>query len=158
MRILILSDTHGNMVETYLDKIKENGTFDMFIHCGDCCKDVPVISKEINVSKYINVNGNCDRGTDANDTERVKIENKNFLITHGHNFGVKRNIEELKRYAETEEIDIVLFGHTHKSFKSYENGILYFNPGSACIPTFGKFSYGILTIEDGNVFDEIIEW
>jgi len=158
LRILVLSDTHGNMVETYLEKINSDGNFDMFIHCGDCCKDVPIISKTINVDKYINVNGNCDRGIEANDIEQVTIGNKKFLITHGHNFGVKRDLEELKRYAENQDIDVVLFGHTHKSYSKYENGILYFNPGSACLPTFGNYSYGILTIEDGKVFDEIIEW
>ncbi len=158
MRILVLSDTHGNMVETYLDKVKKDGTFDMFIHCGDCCKDVPIIAEAINVDKYINVNGNCDRGIEANDMEQIKIDGKSFLITHGHNFGVKRNLEELKRFAETEEMDVVLFGHTHKALSKYENGILYFNPGSACLPTFGNYSYGILTIEDGKIYDEIIEW
>ena len=158
MRILVLSDTHDNMVETYLEKIKEEKAFDMFIHCGDCCKDVAYISKTLGIEKYINVNGNCDRGIYANDIEQVTIEGKKFLITHGHNFGVKRNLDELKRYAETEEMDVVVFGHTHKSYSKYENGILYFNPGSACLPTFGYYSYGILTIENGNIYDEIIEW
>lgn len=158
MRILVLSDTHGNMVDTYLDKVKNDGVFDMFIHCGDCCKDVAFISKELNIDRYINVNGNCDIGIEANDIEQVEIGNKKFLITHGHLFGVKRDLEELKRFAENQEVDIVLFGHTHKSHSKYENGILYFNPGTACLPTFGKYSYGKLTIEDGNVYDEIVEW
>ena len=158
MRILVLSDTHGNMVDTYFDKINEDGNFDMFIHCGDCCKDVSIIAEELKLNNYINVNGNCDRGLDANDIEQVVIENKKFLITHGHNFGVKRDLEELKRYAENQEVDVVVFGHTHKAYSKYENGILYFNPGSACNPTFGNYSYGVLTIENGNIYDEIIEW
>lgn len=158
MRILVLSDTHGNMVETYLEKVKKDGKFDMFIHCGDCCKDVPIISKAINMGKYINVSGNCDRANLANDIELVKIEGKNFLITHGHIFGVKRNLEEIKKYAENNNVDVVVFGHTHRAYSKYENGILYFNPGSSCLPTTGKYSYGILTIEDGNIYDEIVEW
>ncbi len=158
MRILVLSDTHGNTANEFLDKIKNDGKFDMYIHCGDCCKDLAYISKVLNISKYINVNGNCDPGVGANDIEEVIIDNKRIVITHGHIFGVKRDIEELKRYAENHDADIVVFGHTHKSFSKLENGVLYFNPGSACMPTFGKFSYGKLTIEDGIVYDEIVEW
>lgn len=158
MRILVLSDTHGNAIDAYLNKIKDEGYFDMFIHCGDCCKDVAQISKTLNISKYINVNGNCDPGIGANDIEDIVIENKKFVITHGHIFGVKRDLEELKRYAKNHDADVVLFGHTHRSHSKYENGILYFNPGTACMPTFGKYSYGKLTIEDGNIYDEIVEW
>ncbi len=158
MRILVLSDTHGNTIDTYLNKIKNDGEFDMFIHCGDCCKDVAYISQMLNISKFIKVNGNCDPGMEANDIEDVVIENKKFIITHGHLFGVKRDLEELKRYAENHDANIVLFGHTHKSHSKFENGILYFNPGTACMPTFGKYSYGKITIEDGIIYDEIVEW
>lgn len=158
MRILVLSDTHGNMIDTFLSKIKNDGVFDMLIHCGDCYKDVAYILKTLNISKCIQVNGNCDPGVEANDTEEVIIENKKFIVTHGHLFGVKRDLEELKRYAENHDADVVLFGHTHKSLCKYENGILYFNPGTACMPTFGKYSYGKLTIENNVIYDEIVEW
>ncbi|QSX05071.1 metallophosphoesterase [Sedimentibacter sp. zth1] len=158
MRILVLSDTHGNMDYTFLNKIKKHGKFDMLVHCGDCCKDVKSILKETNIDEYINVNGNCDIHNEANDSEKIIVDGKNIIITHGHIFGVKKNLEELKNYAEGENADIVFFGHTHKSFSQYFNNILYFNPGSACLPTYGTYSYGIVTIENGQVFDEIIEW
>ena len=158
MRILVLSDTHGGIIDTYLEKINADDAFDMFIHCGDCCKDVPAISEAINVKEYINVSGNCDRGTGIADIEQVTLEGKKIIVTHGHNFEVKHYMDELKEYAESHGADIVLFGHTHEAYSKYENGILYFNPGSACIPTYGKFSYGIITVKDKEVCDEIVEW
>lgn len=158
MRILVLSDTHGNMDDEFIKKIKYEEKFDMLIHCGDCCKDLDYIIKNIGIQNYVNVNGNCDFNKEAEDIEIIELVGKKILITHGHLFGVKRNLDNLTQFAEEKNVDVVVFGHTHKFFSKYINNILYFNPGSACLPTFGEYSYGILTIENGQVFDEIVEW
>lgn len=159
MKVLVLSDTHGNLEKEYLNKIKRDNNFDMLIHCGDCCKDLKYIINQIGISKYINVCGNCDFNRSEKDIEKVQICGKSIIITHGHVFDVKRDLDKLKYYAENENADIVLFGHTHRAYSCYDNGILYFNPGSTCLPTYGNRSYGIITIDDeGLVIDEIVEF
>ena len=39
--------------------------------------------------------------------------------------------------------DIVIFGHEHRIFKRYQDGVLFFNPGS---PTFLNYVHGLGTI------------
>lgn len=158
MRILVLSDTHGNVVDEFIKKIKKEEKFDMLIHCGDFCKDASYISNTLNISKYIQVKGNCDWNSEICELEKIDILGKKIFVTHGHLFSVKKDLSELKNYAKLQEADIVFFGHTHKSYSQYEDGILFFNPGSACIPTYGKHSYGKIIINDTEIFDEIVEW
>lgn len=158
MRILVLSDTHGNIEKNFLSKIEKDGKYDMLIHCGDCCKDLNYILSETGIKDYVNVCGNCDFPNSANDIEIIAVQGKKIIVTHGHTFNVKKNLESIIQYAEKEMADIVLFGHTHKPMSDYFNNVLYFNPGSACLPTYGVCSYGVITIdEDGQIFDEIIE-
>lgn len=49
------------------------------------------------------------------------------LIIHGGDIG-KVHIIEID--PEKENIDIIIYGHSHKSNISQKNGILYINPGS----------------------------
>ena len=44
------------------------------------------------------------------------------------------------------EGDIVLFGHTHEKLNINMDGIHLFNPGTVSMRSFGKRSYGVMTI------------
>ena len=125
MKIGIISDTHG-----YLDP----GVGAIFagvnhiLHAGDIGD--PMIPLELEfIAPTTAVLGNNDPGMAFRETEVVMLADKKFLIHHIVNpFAPSEKLElRLRR----DRPDVVVFGHTHKSFCETVNGILYFNPGYA---------------------------
>src|SRR5690625_2805677 len=93
-KVLILSDSHGLRDE--ITQIRNQHHVDHVIHCGDSSIDDtdPVLRD------MIVVNGNCDFfGSFPNDEHR-KLNGLDFLITHGHLYGVKSGLVNLSYIAE----------------------------------------------------------
>lgn len=72
--------------------------------------------------------------------ETLKIKDYKYTIRMFHSFGGKKieeneNSDILKCVAKDIKEDIVIFGHTHKTFLKYIAGKMFINPGSV-----GKFS------------------
>ena len=94
----------------------------------------------IMISRIIKQNGN-----------RVfEIDGKKFFITHGHVYGVKSSLTSLKKRAEQNDADCVLFGHTHISLCEKDGKTFYLNPGSA------RETAGVIEIENGKISGCII--
>jgi len=154
---MVVSDTHGALLNSIIDVLKKEQNVDMLIHCGDKFKDAELLAKELNIQTLHRVPGNCDYDTKNKTLLPLEIEGKYVLVTHGHLFHVKDGLEKLKHYAEENHADIVIFGHTHRSLNQWDNNILYFNPGSTILPKEGRSSYGIIKINNGEVESQIIE-
>jgi len=159
LRIIVLSDTHGNY--NALDSvISRNTDADWIFHLGDGERELDryVISHPFIASKIIHVAGNCDGGSLSNDFFILPVSEHKILATHGHLYGVNRSLERLKILAYTNECDIVLFGHTHIRYESYENGLYILNPGSASIPRDGqKPSFGHIDISPAGIVTNIVD-
>lgn len=157
MKILVVSDTHGIVLESIFGALAGGKDIDVIIHCGDKYNDVEKLSKLVGVKDFFRVVGNCDydikNGANLLDFE---IENKRILVTHGHLQNVKDGLDNLKSLAKEKCTDIVLFGHTHISHNELENNILYFNPGSPILPKGGKASYGIVEISKDKISSKIV--
>ena len=69
----------------------------------------------------------------------IRIEGRKIGITHG--FGPPVGTEHRLRRS-FDDVDIIVFGHTHVSQNKVIHGTLFFNPGP------GRRSYGILDIGD----------
>jgi putative phosphoesterase len=151
MRIAVLADTHVNKLE-YLPKkiIDALSTVDLIIHAGDFT-DVQLLKELKRLREVKAVRGNMDSRevkTVLPVKEVVEIENKRIGITHGS--GGPWGIEErVRKMFESDRIDIIVYGHSHRPQNKVINGILFFNPGKAAD------SFGILTI-DGGAKGEII--
>ena len=126
MRILVLSDSHGN---TYnLRKaIQQQPSADMIIFLGDgerdfelCKTDKPVIS----------VRGNCDWGSTLPAFAVTEEMGYKIYCTHGFAEMVKYGNQELVMRAKEYHAHIALYGHTHNPVTSYEDGLWLVNPGS----------------------------
>ena len=147
MRILVLSDTHGHIDECrqIMERIDE---IDMIIHLGDYSHDVNDIKEIFNVDT-INVRGNCDvLDRKTKDEMIVTLEGKKLFLTHGHKYGVKRNLNGIFYRAKELEADIALFGHSHNPISISYNNTLLLNPGSTSMPRGGsEKSYGIIEIK-----------
>lgn len=131
MKILLLSDTHGNVsgMEKAVEKYGKNA--DVIVHCGDGTRGEAMRLKEnIRHASVVCVRGNCDFMVGLNDIEYLDICSKHILITHGHLFGVKYGLERLSYKAEEDGADIVFFGHTHNCTDETVGNVRMINPGS----------------------------
>ena len=144
-KILVVSDSHGN-VENMVFAVKKEEP-DMIIHLGDCWADSQELKEEFPDIPMERVPGNCDMSREP--AEKILIiDGVRVLICHGHTYNVKSSYLSLEMAALEKEVDVALFGHTHRVFYDYHNGIRFLNPGSIGSFAWGAPpSYGILTID-----------
>lgn len=152
MKIGVISDTHNHLDPKIL------GIFagvDHILHAGDI--GLPWIIMELeNIAPVTAVLGNNDAGLDFKDTEVVQLANRKFLVHHI--VDTHHPAETLRRRIEKEKPDVVVFGHTHKSFNEQVGPVLYFNPGYAGKPRFGyPRSVAILHCDDKEIRPEFRE-
>ena len=159
MRIIVLSDTHGNY--SAVDKVIMRYTdADWIIHLGDGERELDsfIMTHQDLSQKIIHVAGNCDCNSLCPETFTLPVGEHKILATHGHNYGVKISLEMLKMTARENNCDIILFGHTHVRFESYENGLYIMNPGSASCPHDGNVpSFGHIDISPAGVVMNIAD-
>ena len=143
MRIAVLADTHANKLG-YLPKkiIDALSTVDLIIHAGDFT-DLQLLKELKQLKEVRAVHGNMDsRELKAllPAREILETKNKRIGITHGSGgpWGIK---ERVRKVFESDRIDIIVYGHSHRSQNKVINDILFFNPGKA------TDSFGILTID-----------
>ena len=80
--------------------------------------------------------GNTDSSSTFRLTEVVTLAGRKFLVHHIVDPYALR--EELQLRIARARPDVVVFGHTHKAFCETIDGVLFFNPGSAGKPRFGR--------------------
>lgn len=156
-RILVLSDSHRD-VETMIEVVnKENP--DMIIHLGDCWNDALALREEFPTIPLEMVPGNCDLTMEI-PVRVLLIEGFQVMICHGHTYNVKSSYLALEMAAHEKQVDAVLFGHTHRVFYDYHNGLAIMNPGSIGAPGYGvPASYGILILDgEEHTIDMDIEY
>lgn len=116
--IAILSDTHGLLREEVMTELAEA---DCSIHAGDI--NTPLITDTLRKfgEAYI-VRGNNDREWAENlpKSLTITIEGVRFFIVHN-----KKDIPKVLT-----NVDVVVFGHSHKYSAEIIEGILFLNPGS----------------------------
>lgn len=143
----VISDTHGLLRE----EVKElfNGCA-LILHAGDVGRE-SVLEELRKIKDTVAVRGNVDYWADSlKEREYVTVENKKILVLH--------NIADLKTDPAENDIDVVIYGHSHKAMIKNEKGVLYFNPGSAGPQRFRlPITAGLLRIENGNMEAEIIQ-
>jgi putative phosphoesterase len=159
MNILIISDTHTDSITKLPMSVRdEAGKADAVIHAGDV-----VGFKVIHDLKHINPNvyavkGNMDPalGEDYLPIKQViEIEGVKIGISHGE--GSPHGIENRLLYTfEEDNVDIIIFGHTHKPFWGVIGGVHFLNPGSPTNKRSEQYhTYAVLTVEDGKFHAEI---
>ena len=148
MRYLVLSDSHGNIVnmETAVERERPDG----ILHLGDCWRDAERLAERYPDILMELVPGNCDCRPEELLEKLVILGDCRVLLCHGHTYGVKTSLLAAGLKAEQDRLDAFLFGHTHKPLVDRRGRTLFLNPGS--IGTGLRPTYGILTVE-GNRLD-----
>ena len=150
MKILVVSDTHGR--DNGLEKaVERERPFDMLIHCGDVEGREDYIEALAECPCCI-VSGNNDFFPDLPREDVVSIAGHNFLVTHGHYYGVSMELAGIEDEARSRNLDGVFFGHTHRPVLKMKKGFLLLNPGSLSYPRQQgrKPSYAVLWTDRQN--------
>jgi len=152
MRILVISDTHGD-IEKAQNVIKKSRGIDLLIHLGDYFRDAQKLSNIFPDMPIEYVYGNSDFMIENVQAEKLlECEGKTIFITHGHRYSVKWDYEKLYRKAEETRADIILFGHTHVADIVKKDTLYLINPGSISDPRDNSNeSYAIIDICEGNI-------
>lgn len=143
MRILVFSDSHRTL--GYMERKVAEYRPDKVLHLGDHEHDIEALRAEYPEIGMLAVAGNCDWGSMERAQRLVEWDGVRLLLTHGHHYGVKRGLEELVREARRQQVQAVLFGHTHRPLLEYRGSLLLLNPGPA------HKSCALLEIGDGAV-------
>lgn len=143
MRILVISDTHGNY-PLLLKACEAAGAFDTLIHLGDADDDIALLEFTLGLP-IIHVAGNCDFGCTAPRELIWKCEGMRLLLVHGDAYGVKSGLSRLEKRGVESGVDALLFGHTHQAVVTTLSGLLTVNPGTLMRGSV-RTSYAILDI------------
>lgn len=158
MKIGIISDTHIRST----DKLLPNEVFEVFegvdliLHAGDILIEEVLLQLQA-IAPVQAVAGNNDSyeiykkyGT----RKIITVNGKKIGLTHG----MSRGKTYLAAYSEflEDDVDCIVYGHSHAPHNEVIDGILFFNPGSATQRRFQpNHSVGILHI-DQKIIGEII--
>jgi len=150
MKIGVLSDTHIHLAEEIpAEVVTAFSKVDLIVHAGDFVgSEVLEGLKELGEVRA--VHGNVDSMKLRNllpEKDIFTIGTKKIGITHG--WGSPEGIESRVK-GLLGDVDIIIYGHSHRARIEQIGKVLFFNPGP------GWQSFGILTI-DKDVQGEIIK-
>lgn len=153
MKIGVISDTHipdkaSEIPQQILEAFKK---VDMVIHAGDLV-DLSVLDTLKSVCKDVKaVWGNMDPyevRKELPEKEIIKVGNYKIGVMHG--YGHPNNLTKLlSGVFEKDNVNIVVFGHSHNAVNEKKGNTIYFNPGSPTDKIFAiNNSYGIIEINN----------
>lgn len=160
MRIGVLSDTHLREPTEELEKVLEiMGDVDLIVHCGDIVslKVIEFLKKKAPVKA---VCGNMDPPEVARVfPKKLVFEAEGVKIGVTHGYGAPWGIEErVRQIFSGEELDVIIFGHTHNPVSRKIRDVLLFNPGSPTDRFYAQENtLGILEVEKGKVEGRILK-
>ena len=71
------------------------------------------------------------------------------VLTHGHLFDVKRNMNTIYTMGVEKAADMVIFGHTHIQHLSEFKGIIFVNPGAIVNHEYAIYEDGKIEFKGG---------
>jgi putative phosphoesterase len=130
-KIGILSDTHLHKVTRELEDIYEYylSDVDIIVHAGDFVSADVV--EFLSRNEFHGVHGNMDPLDVKEMLPRKKlIELGPLRIGLIHGWGPSAGLED-RVWAEFQNMDVIIYGHSHRAANHMREGVLLFNPGTA---------------------------
>ncbi len=142
-RIAVISDTHGHLPAPAARLL---GDVSLIIHAGDI--DTPEVLERLRrIAPTVAVRGNMDRGAWAKG-----LPSAEWIDVGGVRIYVRHILEDIDLDPAAAGVDLVISGHTHRSAETRKNGVLYLNPGSACLPRAGNpASMALVTVTGARI-------
>lgn len=160
MKIVVLSDTHIPHRAKDLDQRiwNEIDSADLVIHAGDFTS-YEFLNELKAVKELKAVFGNMDEYRVASELqERLIFDVEGVKIGVIHGFGAPLGLESRvrKRFSDV-EIDVLVYGHSHRSVWKKEGDLYILNPGTPTDTLFSrKRTFAILEVNGDKVDAEII--
>ena len=157
MRVGVVSDTHMTRMSIALPQAltEEFRKVDLILHLGDWV-DMEIYEQLAMLAPVEGIAGNND-GQEIiqrfGERKIIELDGLRIGMVHGHTpySGKGTDGNALKAFSD-EQVDCILFGHSHQPLMRNEKGILLFNPGS---PTDKRrenlYSFGLMDIENGQI-------
>lgn len=145
MRIAVTADTHGSpgIIIRCWQKLK----IDHILFAGDFYKDGKAICQRLGVPGHI-IGGNCDGPGHPGD-KIIDFGNYTLWLVHGHQFGVKRDLQRIYYRGRELNVQAVIFGHTHHPYCERVDGLWLINPGSPTRPRNSQLgTYALVDIDE----------
>lgn len=142
----VVSDTHLFRQPVPAAVLRAVEGVDLILHAGDIL-EMAVVEELEEVAPVIAVSGNMDHG-DARELLPAKreLELAGYRVGLIHGSGAPAGITGRLR-GEFEDVDLVVFGHTHQAYNRIEDGVYFFNPGSPTDKMFAPYrSVGIIDL------------
>jgi putative phosphoesterase len=142
VKLGIISDTHARTIDEIPVVIRKAlADVDIIVHAGDFTQKA-VLDGLRSIGQVKAVSGNMDSiELKRNLPERDVFEASGKKVGLIHGSGAPWGIAERVR-KQFSGVDIIIFGHSHKSCNRYFQEVLLVNPGQA------KNSFCLLTIND----------
>jgi len=157
-RVAVLSDTHLRTVTVFFEELwrKFFTNVDIVLHAGDVtCEEVVRFMQQ---KVFHGVRGNMDSPGVREmlpSHEVINIEGVLVGLTHGR--GAPEGLEE-RILKDFDQVDMVVYGHSHIPVDHVRNGVRFFNPGTATGPARnGQNTVGLLEFGDNGVTGRIVE-
>lgn len=145
----VLSDTHLYRQPVPARVLRALEGVELILHAGDIL-EMAVLEELGRIAPVEAVVGNMDIGDvrEVLPQKRViEVAGRRIGLIHGS--GASQHIISRVR-EEFEEVDVVVFGHTHQAYNREEDGVYFFNPGSPTDKIFAPYrSLGMLELGDG---------
>lgn len=142
MRILVLSDSHGDYF-TMQKIIKAQPDAEVVIFLGDGHTDFERCKYLLDGKRIYAVKGNNDFHCDYPKFQVINEGGINIYITHGHYEYVKSSLSRLIAVANDNNCALALYGHRHQQREDYSDGVKLFSPGAI-----RDDEYGVIDIVD----------
>ncbi|MGB2696849.1 MAG: metallophosphoesterase family protein [Candidatus Zixiibacteriota bacterium] len=157
MTLFVISDTHvpeisQKIPEEFLSQIKAQ---DILFHAGDFANLQTLKELERRCKVYA-VHGNMDDSDVKKllpDKRIVEISGKRIGIIHG--WGAPFDLAQRIKKKFEQDLDVLIFGHSHTPYHKKDGKTLLFNPGSLGSPSFKNKTYGILNLEEKEIWGDI---
>ena len=157
MRIGVVADTHSRDLPQQM--LKEFKTVDLIVHAGDFC-DMKVANALKKIKPLEGVFGNMDDEKIRKVFPRrkiLKLGDARIGLFHGEG-APQKVLESVQKEFKQEDVQAVIFGHSHEPFNEKKDNVLYFNPGSPNDSVFAPYlSFGILDLNKDGIKSRIIK-
>ncbi|MDO4978160.1 MAG: metallophosphoesterase family protein [Eubacteriales bacterium] len=139
-KIGVISDTHGKLRAGVIEHLTG---CDLILHGGDINKQM-ILDQLAEIAPLHVVRGNNDKEWAQHLPKELYLQVEELRIYMVHNKAhIPKNLCD---------VDLIVFGHSHKYLEKEENGIFYLNPGSCGPRRFDQeITIAMLTI-DGKEF------
>lgn len=163
MLVGVISDSHDNLqlLKRVLTELLSHRV-QLIFHLGDFISPftVRLIREIIGEIPLIGIKGNNDgdiyqilqlftqyKWTFKAEPSIININDRRILIVHGYG-SIEDTVKLINAWALSLDVDVILYGHTHRVDLRKNNKKLILNPGEICGYITGKSSYAILDLKN----------